>query len=412
MSGIYNPDPPPPLWLNAPPPAPTITATQSYSYVIHTAVMDALKADAFFAGYTFGLTKMLPVQSYQIPYLGIYRIDDQELPDGDANCGDIRFNNTLRLGFSVVIANNNPAQGYQQIDAAYWRIKNVLWPSKLMNVMHSSMVDNVLIESVTRGVMRPKFGFADAKNETPIAECEYEASIFYREMWDPIITDTLDEIDVTTGIEPGDTLDEMKQRVQIADRIDFNPSHFDPANTSPNLTLSPDLLSAIRITGDQSYAMTKSTPSTAVGKVYVEACMGNDGYGIGVANAAASLASDNWPGIDTNSIGLYNTGEIDIGGVADSVVGPTFVAGDWIGLAVDLGAQSISFRNVTQNSAWSGAVGIIVLGAPPYYLFAGLNVNGDPVTANFDGAFRGAVPAGCTRWGGGDAAPPGLDDFT
>jgi hypothetical protein len=214
MSGIYNPDPPPPLWLNAPPPAPTITATQSYSYVIHTAVMGALQADAFFSGFTFGLTKMLPLQPNRIPYLGVYRIDDQEGPDGDANCGDVRFNNTLRLGFSAVFANPNPTQAYQQIDAAYWRIKNILWPSKLMNVIHSSMIDNVLIESVTRGVMRPRFGFADARNETPVAECEYEASIFYREMWDPVITDTLDRIHVSTGVKIGDTQAEMDKRYQ------------------------------------------------------------------------------------------------------------------------------------------------------------------------------------------------------
>ena len=49
-------------------------------------------------------------------------------------------------------------------------------------------------------------------------------SVFYRTDWPPIITDTLDEIDVTTGIKAGDTPEEMAQRQQVAAVYKFDTS--------------------------------------------------------------------------------------------------------------------------------------------------------------------------------------------
>jgi hypothetical protein len=101
-----------------------ITDTQSFSLVIRDAFYDALAADPFFASYTCRKTKMLSVQHSLLPYLGVYIIDETMLPDGDANAGHIRFSHTLRIGFSVVIANNDQVAAELQIDAAWWRIMN------------------------------------------------------------------------------------------------------------------------------------------------------------------------------------------------------------------------------------------------------------------------------------------------
>jgi hypothetical protein len=194
-----------------------ITDTQSYSLVIRDAFYDAVSSDPFFADYTCRKTKMLRVQSELLPYLGVYIIDETMLPDGTANTGDVRFSHTTRIGFSAMVANNDQVIAEQMIDAAFWRIMNRLWPDPgIMNVLLSTLPDNVMIESVNRGSRRHVFGASALNNETPIAELQYDVSIFYRSGWPPIITDDLLEIDVSTGIKIGDTQAEMDGRQQIS----------------------------------------------------------------------------------------------------------------------------------------------------------------------------------------------------
>jgi hypothetical protein len=199
-----------------------ITDTQSYSLVIRDALFAAVSSDPFFAKYTCRKTKMLRVQAELLPYLGVYIIDETMLPDGDANAGMIRFNHTLRIGFSVVIANNDQVAAELQIDAAWWEIMNTLWPDqKIMNLITSSLPDNTIIESVPRGTRRHVFGAANLNNETPLAELQYDVSIFFRTGWPPVITDSLLTIDVMTGIKPGDTQAEMANRQQVHVRYLF-----------------------------------------------------------------------------------------------------------------------------------------------------------------------------------------------
>src|ERR1700757_798099 len=99
-----------------------ITDTQSYSLVIRDAFFDAVSSDPFFVGYTCRKTKMLAVQTQLLPYLGVYFIDETMVPDGDGNAGEVRFNHTTRIGFSAMVANNDPVNAELQIDAAFWRI--------------------------------------------------------------------------------------------------------------------------------------------------------------------------------------------------------------------------------------------------------------------------------------------------
>src|ERR1700743_1949306 len=99
----------------------SITDTQSFSLVIRDVFYDALRSDPFFASYTCRKNKMLAVQPQLLPYLGVYIIDETMLPDGDANAGHIRFSHTLRIGFSVMIANNDQVVAEQGIDAAWWK---------------------------------------------------------------------------------------------------------------------------------------------------------------------------------------------------------------------------------------------------------------------------------------------------
>jgi hypothetical protein len=200
-----------------------IVESQTFTLDIRDAMYNIVTADPYFAGYTFRKTKMLPVQTGLIPYLGVYIVDELMVPDGDGNAGCIRFNHTSRIGFSVVEVNSDQAALERRIDADYLKIMSLLWTDiKLMNVLNNNNPEGVGIESVVRGSRKHVFGSTGLNNETPFAELQYEVSCFNRSEWYPDITDTLDEIDVSTGVKPGDTQAEMDQRQQVSVKYMLN----------------------------------------------------------------------------------------------------------------------------------------------------------------------------------------------
>ena len=202
-----------------------ITDTQSYAWVIQNAFFDALTADPFFIDYTCRKTPMNVVLAEHLPYLGVYLVEEKLDPDGDPNAHPPAYIHAIKIGFSVLIANNDMNAAYSAIDAAWWRIMNrILTDGKLLNVMLSSMPDNVMIEAIPRGVRRPVYGAPSHNQQTPIAEARYEQVVTIRSYWPPVITDDLLEIDVQTGVKPGDTLDTMAQRMQVLRKYMFQPS--------------------------------------------------------------------------------------------------------------------------------------------------------------------------------------------
>lgn len=211
-----------------------VTDTQSYSHVIRNVLFGAVSADPFFASYTCRKNKMLVARPEYLPYLGVYIIDETMLPDGDGNAGEVRFIHATRIGFSVLAANNDQDALEAQLDAAYWRIMNRLWPDEyIMNLLDTTdpstglqNPDNTRIESIERGVRRYVWGNAAFNNETPVGEVQYDITCRHRTYWSPVIPDDLLTIDLKTGIKPGDTQAEMDQRQQLHATYQFDPSSF------------------------------------------------------------------------------------------------------------------------------------------------------------------------------------------
>jgi hypothetical protein len=169
----------------------TVTDTQSYSQVIRDALFAKVVQLPFFVGFIARRSKQLPMQQPLVPYLGVYIVSEEMPPDGDVNAGDIRFIHTLRIGFQVIIENNDPVASELQIDAAFWAIMNGLWTdANLTNFIESDMPDNTRIEGVERGTRRHVWGVV-GNGEKPIGELEYVASLRYRTEWFPTITDDL-----------------------------------------------------------------------------------------------------------------------------------------------------------------------------------------------------------------------------
>ncbi|HKD37114.1 MAG TPA: IPT/TIG domain-containing protein, partial [Pirellulales bacterium] len=147
------------------------------------------------------------------------------------NATTIKFSHSLRIGFSAIIANSDPNTAEQKINEIWWHIMNRLWKDAvIMNVLDASNPlrgttplnpDNIQIESLTRGTMRERFGASGLNNETPIAELQYDVTVFFRTYWEPGPFDNLNTIDVKTGIEPGDSDYVMSGRPQAHVVYDF-----------------------------------------------------------------------------------------------------------------------------------------------------------------------------------------------
>lgn len=186
-----------------------ISNTQTYSWIIRNVMFDALCRDPFFASYTKKKTKMLAVQNFQLPYLGVYIVGDTMTPDGISNEGEPRLSHSLVIGYSVMIQNNDPDLAEQTIDMALKRIQALMNDPHINNVwdtfdphLQFGTPDNTRFESINRATRRHNFGSGGLNNETPFAELQYEETIVYKENFPPIITDDLLHINVVTD-RPG-----------------------------------------------------------------------------------------------------------------------------------------------------------------------------------------------------------------
>jgi hypothetical protein len=196
-----------------------IVEKQSWAFDIRDTLFNQLRNDPFFAGYTCRPVKMLPVLADYIPYLGVYLIDEDFAPDGDGNATALKFSHTAKIGFSVIILNNDAAAAEATIDQAYNKILALIFCDPfIFNVQQNHNAEHVGIESQTRGRRKHNVGAVGANAETPYCELQYDATMFFRTEWYPDITNELDSIYVTTGVKWDDTQQAMSQRQQAQAR--------------------------------------------------------------------------------------------------------------------------------------------------------------------------------------------------
>jgi hypothetical protein len=211
-----------------------LSDTQSYTHLIRQVFFDVISSDPFFANYTIRKNRMLAIQHEQLPYLGIYLINEPMTPDGDGNAGNIRFTHLPRIGFSLMLVNNDQDVCEQALDAAFRHLELRLWGDPYINNVldthnpHTGYTnpDNVRFESIERAERRYVWGNTSLTNQTPIGELQYDITLKHRSYEEPGPFDDLETIDVVTGIKPGDTQAEMGARQQIHRVYSFDPSSF------------------------------------------------------------------------------------------------------------------------------------------------------------------------------------------
>jgi hypothetical protein len=186
-----------------------ITETQSYTWVLRETIIATL--EPYFSGFTIRRNDQKRIETWQLPVLGVYLLPERMTPEANNplnNEGVITFFHNFQIGFSVIIANNDPDIAEQKLDAAFWTIMNIWRDPNLMRMTNAPNPDDMRIEGVVSGVRRMVYGTIGKETETPIAELQYEATCTYRSDWEPFIPDWLETIAVTVipfGFDPTKT---------------------------------------------------------------------------------------------------------------------------------------------------------------------------------------------------------------
>lgn len=182
--------------------------SRSYPMRLLDGTIDRVKALPFFSTFNFSSNKGLIIQPSSIPFCGIYLLQEMMAADGDANAGDVRFRTSARIGFSVIIQNNDPVEAEYKLDAAMQAITVGLFsdPTYYNN-------KSFKIQGFASGSRQHVFGrVGTLDNETPIAELRYELvidlGIIY---YPPLVPDVLEVIHMETSFPPGEDASQVQQ---------------------------------------------------------------------------------------------------------------------------------------------------------------------------------------------------------
>jgi hypothetical protein len=161
--------------------------TQTPALIVRDAIYDRVKAMPFFAGFTFAKNKMFRVQTPDLPYCGVYLINELLVPEGDSNAGDIRLRDSARYGFSVIVLDNENEGGEETLDQAFAEITNGLLCDTTLTGFN-----NKLMQGITRGERTHLYGSVALDNETPILELQFDMTAdLGTAIFKPTITDDL-----------------------------------------------------------------------------------------------------------------------------------------------------------------------------------------------------------------------------
>lgn len=210
---------------------------QSYSWIILNAIFERIAQTSFFLPFLCKrINRALPIEagnSVQIPFLGVYLLEESMAPDGDANAGEIKFIHTVPIGFQIIMKNNDYNVLLQMLDQATWFIMNqLLRDDTFTNRWQTNLPDNTQFEGVARGRIRERWGTTAQTNETPVGERQLELVFTFRTNWYPTDFPDLERITIR-GAPEGSPTEEIQKVVMV---YEFNPNsvpHPLPDDTEP-----------------------------------------------------------------------------------------------------------------------------------------------------------------------------------
>jgi hypothetical protein len=183
--------------------------------LIRDAILARLKAMPFFAAHDFHYhtNKALQIQPENVPFAGVYLIEETNLPDGDANVAEPRFHCTVRYGVSVIIQNNDAEAAENKLDEAMAAINRIFNDPTLYN--WSGLFGAAKIQAYLRGARSHQFGSIGADNELPVAELRYDLTCDLGTFpYAPDVPDEFITMHVETRYPPGASEDVQQVIVQ------------------------------------------------------------------------------------------------------------------------------------------------------------------------------------------------------
>jgi hypothetical protein len=167
--------------------------TNSYSYIIRDGILGRLKQLPIFSTSVkkWAKTKFFIKQHTEFPFVGVYFVDEAWMAaaDGNHNAGAPHFFHTLRLGYSVVVVNNDPEASEYNLDQAHWAIFHLFDAQLWHRFDVPPGFDPIEIEGVTRGSRNLWYGNGGLNNDLPLAELRMEMTYAYRTDWPPTVKD-------------------------------------------------------------------------------------------------------------------------------------------------------------------------------------------------------------------------------
>jgi hypothetical protein len=198
--------------------SPSAKATsRSYSIMVRDAIADRVRAMPFFSGFSIVTNNAWQIQPSVLPRCGVYFVREVGIADGDPQDGEPRFRTSVRIGFSVIVINNDPDKAEYQLDAAWQVLTGNLFSDPTL--YNNSLFKIQAYSNVNR---QHFFGNASKDNETPIAELRYElvcdlGAILYP----PVVADDLEIIHVKTAFPIDGTGDDKANTLQVQAEYDI-----------------------------------------------------------------------------------------------------------------------------------------------------------------------------------------------
>jgi hypothetical protein len=182
----------------------TVSGYPTYPMLVRDSLLARLQALPFFTshGFNFYTNKALVIQPEHIPFAAVYFIEETNMPDGDANVGDVRFRCSARYGFSVIIQNNDATAAENKLDEAMAAINSLFTDPRVYNWDGSN--GPAKIQAFTRGARSHQFGSIGAESELPVAELRFDLTCDLGViLYDPPVVDDFITLHVETRYPPG-----------------------------------------------------------------------------------------------------------------------------------------------------------------------------------------------------------------
>lgn len=187
--------------------------------LVRDKILSSVKEMSFFESFAkFSTNKSLQIQPENLPFCGVYLLQELMVPEGDADAGEVRFRTSTRFGFSVIVQNNDADVAEYLLDDAFMALTGMFADNKVYNNPEAR------IQGFTAGSRQHFFGAMGQDNETPISELRFEMTCDLGTItYPPFVPDDLKVIHIKTQYPLGDTQEEIDQRQQVEAEYDLFP---------------------------------------------------------------------------------------------------------------------------------------------------------------------------------------------